>query len=239
MDSTTPRAATPNGPHDIGGALGFGPVDRTPDTAAYPEGWEGWCIGLVVATQAAGLYDVDRWRARIEELPPAAHFAMGYYRRWAHGMERNLVLTGTLSPLEIAQRMEALAAGEAQVDSGREDPELLASIEDLIREGAPLLGELDAPPRFAVGDRVRTRRLVVERPGEQHTRLPGYAQERPGVVEVVHPPMTLPDSRVAGEERVEHLYAVTFAASDLWPDGDPSVRVSSDLWESYLEPEEA
>ncbi len=59
---------------------------------------------------------------------------------------------------------------------------------------------------------MRTRRIAIERRGEQHTRLPGYAQERAGVVEIVHPPMILPDANVSGEERVEHLYAVRFAA---------------------------
>ncbi len=85
---------------------------------------------------------------------------------------------------------------------------------------------------------MRTRRIAIERRGEQHTRLPGYAQERPGVVEIVHPPMLLPDANVGGEERVEHLYAVRFAAGELWPDGASGATVCADLFESYLVPEE-
>jgi nitrile hydratase len=44
----------------------------------------------------------------------------------------------------------------------------------------------------------------------------------------------LPDAGAEGEVRREPLYAVEFAAADLWGDGDH--RVSLDLWESYLEP---
>jgi nitrile hydratase beta subunit len=248
-----------NGPHDLGGVSGFGPIDRTPDTAAYPEGWEGRCIAAIVATMAGGAYNVDEFRARIEELPPAAHFAMGYYRRWFHSLERNLLTHGVLTREEIAARQEEIGAGGQGVARGgeaaarggeaaarggtadaddRRDPGLLATVEALLRDGGPLVRELDAAPRFAVGDRVRTRRIVVERLGEQHTRLPGYAQERCGVVECRYPPMTLPDASVAGEDRADFLYAVSFAAADLWLDGEPGVRVSADLFESYLEAEE-
>jgi nitrile hydratase len=226
------------GTHDIGGRAGFGSVDRTPDAALYPEGWEGRCIAAIIATMAGGLYNVDEWRARIEELPPAAHFAMGYYRRWFHTLERNLTLHDVLTTAEIDARAQALARGEADPAPDREDPEQLAMIEALLRDGAPLVRPASAPPRFAVGDRVRTRRIVVERPGVQHTRLPGYLQERVGVVERVHPPMTLPDANVHGVDRVDHLYAVAFSASDLWPDAEPGVRVSGDLFETYLDPEE-
>jgi nitrile hydratase len=161
-------------------------------------------------------------------------------------MERNLALHGILSQAEIAARAEELAreGGDGSGDGGstgaaadRSDPQLLATVEALLRDGGPLVRELDGEPRFAVGDRVRTRRIVVQQLGEQHTRLPGYAQERVGVVERRYPPMTLPDANVAGEDRADFLYAVSFAASDLWPDGAPDVRVSADLFESYLEPE--
>ncbi|MCW2952091.1 MAG: Cobalt-containing nitrile hydratase subunit beta [Conexibacter sp.] len=222
-----------NGPHDLGGAPGFGPIDPRPDAELYPEGWEGRCIGAIVATMAAGAYNVDEWRARMEELPAAAQFAMGYYRRWFYTLERNLVLHDVLREAEIDARAAALGEG-APPPPRRRDPELLAAIERLLREGAPLARELAVPPRFAVGARVRTRRILVERRGEQHTRMPGYVQDRRGVVERRYPAMTLPDASVRGEDRAEFLYAVSFAASDLWPDGAADVRVSADLFESYL-----
>lgn len=86
--------------------------------------------------------------------------------------------------------------------------------------------------RFSPGDRVRTRTLDPP----HHTRLPRYARGQVG--EVVEPEgaSPLPDDRAQGlaEPRVETVYAVRFAARDLWGEGTHSVTV--DLWESYLEP---
>ena len=45
------------------------------------------------------------------------------------------------------------------------------------------------------------------------------------------------DASARGEERGEHLYTVSFASPDLWPEAKGSSdRVFVDLWESYLEP---
>jgi nitrile hydratase len=84
---------------------------------------------------------------------------------------------------------------------------------------------------FRPGDQVRTRR--VDPP--HHTRLPQYARGATGTIvehQGCHP---LPDRRArhlpAGPEPV---YAVRFAARDLFGDGDHTVTL--DLWESYLRP---
>ena len=45
------------------------------------------------------------------------------------------------------------------------------------------------------------------------------------------------DAAARGEHRGEHLYTVSFASADLWPEAKASRdRVFVDLWESYLEP---
>jgi nitrile hydratase len=227
-----------NGPHDTGGAREFGAIDRTLDAKAYPEGWEGRCAGALIAAITAGIFNADEMRARIEEIPSAAYWSMGYFRRWQHTLERNCILKGTFTEQEIADRAEALAAGEAEfVD--RDDPEFLQMVIDLIEHGAPLHVDIDRPPRFTVGDRVRTRRIVVEERGSHHTRLPGYAQEKPGIVERCYPAMPLSDARAEGRDEADYVYSVSFAASALWPDGDAVSRVSVDVFESYIDPEES
>ncbi|MGW0734167.1 SH3-like domain-containing protein [Streptomyces sp. NPDC002851] len=87
--------------------------------------------------------------------------------------------------------------------------------------------------RFAPGDRVRT--LAHDPP--HHTRLPRYARGKTGTVvepEGRHP---LADLRAQGladaAAPAEQVYAVRFAARDLWGAGDHHVVL--DLWESYLE----
>ena len=86
--------------------------------------------------------------------------------------------------------------------------------------------------RYAPGDRVRTRRADPP----HHTRLPRYARGAVGTVvepEGTHP---LPDDRARGRTSgPEPVYAVRFAAHELFGEGDHAVTV--DLWESYLSPE--
>ncbi|MFF0788129.1 SH3-like domain-containing protein [Streptomyces spiralis] len=87
------------------------------------------------------------------------------------------------------------------------------------------------PDRFAAGARVRT--FPYDPP--HHTRLPRYARGKPGVV--VEPQERAPLADLSAQGRadapVEQVYAVRFAARDLWGEGDHHVVL--DLWESYLE----
>ena len=92
---------------------------------------------------------------------------------------------------------------------------------------------VNTPPRFALADEVRCRLDG----GSGHTRLPQYVRGRPGLIHAHHGGHTLADASARGEERGEHLYTVSFASSDLWPEAKGSGdRVFVDLWESYLEP---
>ena len=93
----------------------------------------------------------------------------------------------------------------------------------------------DAPraARFAVGDAVVARNLHPA----GHTRLPRYVRGRRGVVAHVHPAWVFPDTNAHGRgEHPQHVYAVRFAATELWGDGaDPAAFLHVDLFESYLE----
>jgi nitrile hydratase len=69
-----------------------------------------------------------------------------------------------------------------------------------------------------------------------HTRLPRYVRGQAGEVTGVAGEWPLPDdvARGTGTARVEPVYAVTFAAAELWGEGAHTVTVEA--WESYLEP---
>ena len=71
-----------------------------------------------------------------------------------------------------------------------------------------------AEPRFAVGDRVRTRSVDPS----HHTRLPRYARGQVGEVVEVQGTWPLADDRARGlaDPRVEPVYTVRFPAADLW-----------------------
>jgi nitrile hydratase len=82
---------------------------------------------------------------------------------------------------------------------------------------------------FAAGARVRARSADPD----GHTRLPRYVRGHVGEVVGVRGPWALPDLVVRGVTRREPVYAVRFAAAELWGAGSHSVTL--DLWESYLE----
>ena len=94
--------------------------------------------------------------------------------------------------------------------------------------------EIDAVPRFGVGDIVRTKNH--NPPG--HTRLPGYVRNRTGRVELLHGGWVYPDTHAHHEgENPEHVYSVRFDGDELWgADAEPGTSVTVDLFESYLEP---
>jgi nitrile hydratase len=84
---------------------------------------------------------------------------------------------------------------------------------------------------FRIGDQVRARR--VDPP--HHTRLPRYARGAAGTVTGLLGLHPLPDRRSRGlGAEPEPVYAVAFAAAELFGEGDHTVTI--DLWESYLQP---
>jgi len=85
--------------------------------------------------------------------------------------------------------------------------------------------------RFAAGDRVRARATDPD----GHTRLPRYVRGHVGEVLELRATWALPDEIVRGNHRTEAVYAVRFAADELWGAGSHTVIL--DLWESYLEDE--
>jgi len=82
---------------------------------------------------------------------------------------------------------------------------------------------------FTSGARVQTSRIDPP----HHTRLPRYARGAVGSViecEGVYP---RPDDRARGvHAEPEPVYAVRFAARDLFGEGDHTVTIA--LWQSYL-----
>jgi hypothetical protein len=87
---------------------------------------------------------------------------------------------------------------------------------------------------FAQGDRVTTSRADPP----HHTRLPRYARGATGTVVEVEGSHPLPDDRSRGmPAEPEPVYAVCFAARDLFGEGEHTVTV--DLWQSYLQAADA
>jgi nitrile hydratase len=216
------------GAQDMGGMHGFGPVQPEPeDGPKFKANWEKRAMALTIATGAMGAWTLDMARYARESLRPAEYLTVGYYGTWLRGVERLLESCGLASPAEIESGQPAgPPAAVPRVLKAAEVPAVLA-------RGAPSARAVEAPPAFALGDRVRTRRMS---PGG-HCRLPRYVQGAVGTVVLHHGGHVLPDASAEGRHDVaEHLYTVRFDGQDLWGEGgEPGLSVSVDAWEGYLE----
>jgi nitrile hydratase subunit beta len=84
---------------------------------------------------------------------------------------------------------------------------------------------------FASGARVQASRLDPS----HHTRLPRYARGAVGVIVECEGTYPRPDDRARGlDAKPEPVYAVRFAARDLFGEGDHTVTIA--LWQSYMSP---
>jgi len=85
-----------DGPHDVGGLPGFGPV--VPDAAEKPfhHEWEARVLALNRLLLLAGIYNLDEFRFAIERMPPDAYRAASYYEKWLAAIVRLLDEKGTL-----------------------------------------------------------------------------------------------------------------------------------------------
>jgi nitrile hydratase subunit beta len=228
---------TRTGAHDVGGMEGLGSVPIEVDEPRWHAGWEGRALGATLSAVVSGMLVPPTQRAVIEALHPVAYLSMSYYELWLYGLEGRAVATGALTHEEIEARLaDTLANPEAPMPQDR-NPAILEGVRGLISQGVPTGPErLEQPPRFAAGDVVRTKRIELQASGRTHTRIPGYAQDRQGVVEELRRPMLLEDVLVAsGEVQFEHVYAVRLRARDIWPDAGQRDTIVIDLWESYLE----
>ncbi len=216
-----------NGPHDLGGAHGFGPVIGEADEPVFHADWERRAFALVMAMGYAGLWNIDASRHARERLPPADYLASSYYEIWFAALTRLLVEHGLVSEAEIASgESSAPAAPLAAVPA--------TGLVEKLMAGSPYERPASAAARFTVGQPVRAR--VINPVG--HTRLPRYARGRTGTIAAIRGCHVFPDSHWrSGEEDPRWLYSVAFAADELWgPQGRPGDEVRLDLWEPYLEP---
>jgi nitrile hydratase subunit beta len=216
-----------NGVHDMGGMDGFGKVEAEPDEPMFHAEWEARVMAMVRAMGAAGAFNIDASRYYRETLPPAVYLASSYYKKWFLGLENLLVDKGFLAEADIAtghavQPAKALKRGRF----ARADVERIM-VRGKFDRKAP------APARFKPGDRVRAKNIHPT----THTRLPRYVRGHVGVIERDHGCHVFPDTAAMDRgENPQWLYTVVFDGTELWgAESDPTVKVSIDAFEPYLE----
>jgi nitrile hydratase len=176
---------------------------------------------------AAGAFNIDTSRFYREALPPHVYLSSSYYKKWLLGLEDLLIAKGFVAAEEIAsghavQPPKPLKHGKFELD----DVERI-----MVRGkfGRAAVG----PAKFSPGDRVRAKNIHPV----THTRLPRYVRGHVGVVELCHGCHVFPDTAATeAGENPQWLYTVVFDGVELWgADADPTVKISIDAFEPYLE----
>ncbi len=203
-----------NGPQDLGGMMGFGPIAPEANEPLFHAPWERRALAISLAMGATRQWNIDMSRHAREKIPPALYWSLSYYEIWLEGLKRLLAERGLLDA--ASKKLPVLEA---------------ANVAAVLARGSPYVRNAAAEPLFRIGDRVKVRNL--HPPG--HTRLPGYLRGKTGEVVLCHGAQVFPDSNAhGGGENPQHLYAVRFKARDVFGnDGDDELQ--ADLFEPYLE----
>ncbi|MFP6735863.1 MAG: nitrile hydratase subunit beta [Rhodospirillales bacterium] len=216
-----------NGVHDMGGMQGYGAIPIEADEPVWHSDWESKTWALRIAMGAHGKWNIDMGRHANERLGPAQYLNFSYYERWITSLADLLVEADLVSLAEIE-------AGHAAPGSEKNpSPPGADQLMKARTSGRQSRRDLEAAPKFSVGDAVRTN----TNSPRGHTRLPAYARGRVGEIIIHHGAHVFPDSSAhGGGDAPQHLYAVRIAANELWGvNGSAKDSVILDLSESYLD----
>lgn len=215
-----------DGIHDLGGRHGYGKIDVDEKEVQFHEPYEGRVRSIVYAMTTAPDWSVDWFRHCRELIDPVDYLTRPYFDQWVQTYGAMMVNSGWATVDELATGKSAGAI-----------PGLLPPI-DAEKARASVLkancfdAEISAKAQYRVGDKVHTVTDVTN----GHTRLPGYARDRTGVVIAHHGAHIYPDAMAVNEKRHVHLYTIEFSLADLWPEvSNTTDTVTLDLWESYLD----
>jgi nitrile hydratase beta subunit len=219
-----------NGAHDLGGMHGFGPINPEPETQepVFHAEWEKRVFGLTMAAGFLGAWNIDMSRHARERQHPVDYLQHTYYENWLVGLEKLLVETGLVTAEELAT---GKAAGPAD-ENIRKRVLKAENVTTVLAKGSSVAMEVDTPPRFKPGDRVR----AINRHPMGHTREPRYVRGHVGMIHEHYGAHVFPDRSAAGLKQGHHLYSVRFEASELWGENAAGgSAVYADLWDDYLE----
>ena len=218
--------------HDMGGRFGDGPVVPETDDTVFHEDWHARALALTLGAGFLGQWNIDVSRHARECLSPQDYTAFSYYEKWMAGLADLMVAKGVVTKDE-------LAGGTVSASDLASRKATAENVAGILASGGPADRPSDIQAVFKPGDSVRSIRPFGNRLVDGgHTRLPSYAAGSVGRVVRLHGSHVFPDASAHGlGDQAEPLYAVAFAASELWAQPEhPNDEVVLDLWQSYLEP---
>lgn len=226
-----------NGIHDVGGADGFGPITVEIDEPVFHAEWEKATLSFFPQLAVAGTFNLDEFRAAMEQMNPVEYITTPYYAHWMHSFEVYLNRADPTFGDELEKRTQQYLDDPDKPLPENRNHEIADIIGGLAFAGGSFIREATSEPLFAIGDRVRVSHTVPV----THTRKAGYVRGAIGEVVHAHGCYVFPDTSATGQgEAPQHLYAVRFSADDLFGEtiADPKTTNIIDLWESYISPVE-
>lgn len=216
-----------NGIHDLGGMHGMGAVITEENEPPFHHEWERRTFSLFASLFVGGHFNVDMFRHAIERMKPMHYLEESYYAHWMHAFETLLLERGVISAAELAGTVKPQPA-PPETPVLRQD-----MVQAVVSTGASARVDIDLPASFKPGDRVRGKNTHPV----GHTRLPRYVRNRVGTIVIDHGVFITPDAVAHGlGDRPQHVYSVSFTATELWGEGAPAKdTVRIDLWDDYLE----
>jgi nitrile hydratase len=217
-----------NGGQDLGGAHGHGPVMPEPNEPVFHAEWEKRAFALTLAMGRPGQWNIDMSRFARENRPPQEYLSMSYYELWFYALET------MLKERDLVRDDEIVVGHALSTPKPVKKTLSVGDVAQVLYRGGPTERDTNTTAKFKDGERVRAKNINPV----THTRLPRYVRGRVGTVERIIGCHVFPDSNASGAgENPQWLYNVRFDGPELWgEDADPSVKVSIDAWEPYLEP---
>ena len=216
----------------MGGRFGDGAIQPASiKDKTFKETWHARALAVTLASGSLRQWNLDMSRHARECLPAKDYCEFCYYNKWISALANLLVARGVISSDEFSdpiQKMHPLSSRKL----------LAVEVAKVLSKGAPTSRSVEDPPKFLLGQNVKTRRAQNKFVSGGHTRLPKYAERSKGKIEICHGAHVFPDAHAHDlGEQPEHLYTVSFLASELWESPEnPNDTICVDIWESYMEP---
>lgn len=242
--------------HNLGGLEGLDPI--TPETEVFVEPWEKRIFGIHTAMMALSnhlassppAYNIESvptsfksfwtWghlRMGAEAMHPFEYFRLRYYEKWLGGISGFFVSEGYITQEELDTRTAEFLANSELADAPLPTggaPAIDEQVLKYLREGDSPMRALSAPPKFAVGDKVKIKELS---PAD-HSRLPGNLMGKVATVVLVYDgafAYFFPTADGIGEPMP--VYSLAFQPEDLWAESltEPNLIYYNDIFEAYIE----
>ena len=213
---------------DMGGMQAFGTVKlNDPFDPPFDEEWQRRAFAMALLSMRVSGTNLDTFRWALERQHPLDYLLDGYYGRWLNCAINMLTDSAIIAPGAVEARVRKMRGEDVE-----EPPIPEPQKPDYKPTAAGSIRQIEDPPKFKVGDRVRAK---LEHP-PTHTRLARYVRGRSGTIRALHPAQVLPDTNAHFKgENAQHVYNVVFDSRELWGPDAEDFTVYFDLYESYIE----